>query len=169
MYYNLEQNQSLVMEDKINMETRIIKYNTQYGFIENPTAFNFDVNPHRLIIRNYALRTSDSPIYQRYVKDFYPEREAEEVENFNNDLKHLKQLDSHHMGLWLVEHDVKILQSDIDFRDKDAIFTVKKILDESVDIHLIDDNDFILNEVSPVELLKIHDAFWINTLINDIL
>lgn len=156
------------MEDKINMETRIIKYNTQYGFIENPTAFGFDVNPHRLIVRNYALRNNDKDSYQRYLKDFYPEQQEVELLHFDLDLKSLKHLDSHDMGFWLVEHDVKILQSDIDFRDRDAIFTVKKIGDESVDIHLVNDDDFILNKVSPVELLKIHENFWINTQIRDL-
>ncbi|WP_400263261.1 hypothetical protein ACFX5U_09475 [Sphingobacterium sp. SG20118] len=157
------------MEDKINMETRIIKYNTQYGFIENPTAFSFNANPHRLIIRNYALRTKERNIYQRYLKDFHPEHEGEEIRNFDHDLIFIKHLDSHDMGLWLVENEVKILQSDIDFRDKDAIFTVKKIRDESVDIHLIDDDDFILNKVSPVELLKVHETFWIDTQIRVLL
>lgn len=64
-----------------NMEKRITLYNEYYGFLENPGNFNFDTNPHRLIIKNYALRTGDKSLYEFYLKAVFPDCAIDELQN----------------------------------------------------------------------------------------
>jgi len=69
-------------EDKLNMDTRIIAYDKHYGFVENPNDFNFEYNPHRLIVKNYALRKNDRKAYESYLTTFFPGTGCDRTKEF---------------------------------------------------------------------------------------
>lgn len=152
------------MENEIiNKDTRINLYNAHYGFLENPKAFDFDNNPQRLIVRNYALRNKDKATYVRYLDDFFPEQVIKESERFDLDRQSIKQYSNEEARIWMKENNVRILRSDINYTDQDAIFSVVTIADdEDVAMYLFDDDGFILNTIEPADVLKTHSKIWID-------
>jgi len=149
--------------EKINKETRIKLYDLHYGFLENPKAFDFDLDPHRLIVRNYALRNHDKETYEKYLAAFYPDRAVEELEQFSVDQKALKQYDFEEAKTWLRKHKVRILKSDINYTDQDAIFSIEHVGDdEDIAQYLTDDDGFVLNNIEPEDVLKTHVKIWLS-------
>ncbi|UIR54811.1 hypothetical protein LZQ00_11035 [Sphingobacterium sp. SRCM116780] len=148
--------------EKINMDARILQYNLHYGFMENPKMFKFEDHPHRLIVRNYALRNKDKEVYEKYLLDFFPDRATKELKQFDEDLQHLKYMDREEGIKWLVKQNVKVLQSDIHGEDPDAVFSMIHISQKD-DVQLIDNEGFILNNVEADKLLKTHDHIWLDT------
>lgn len=150
-------------EEKNNMEARIILYNQHYGFLENPTNFSFDRHPHRLIIKNYALRNKDRKIYENYLNDFFPNEAAQELANFDSEITHVVALSNKDVSIWLLENHVKLLQSDINETDKDAIFKVLHIADgENPDAYLEEEGGFILKNISPLKIVDLPFRVWLN-------
>lgn len=152
------------MEDeKLNMDTRILAYNEHYGFIENPQEFNFDFNPHRLIVKNYALRTADKATYNKYLDSFFPEKTEFELKNFDVDLKGIRQYDNKAVLEWLVSNEIKVVESDINCDDPDAIFKMVHVPDsEDPIMYVFEDEDFILNRMLTRDFLKMPNKMWIN-------
>ncbi|MNL11590.1 hypothetical protein D3C87_1324300 [compost metagenome] len=147
-----------------NMGKRITLYDEYYGFLENPSKFNFDTNPHRLIIKNYALRTGDKTLYEFYLKEVFPDQAIEELHSFGEDINYIKQMGREELALWLINNKIKILQSDINTTDKDAIFRIVPVSDtEDPNIYLMEQDGLILNNIAPSELIKFPYHVWINT------
>lgn len=147
-----------------NMEKRITLYNDYYGFLENPSNFNFDTNPHRLIIKNYALRTGDKALYEFYLKAVFPDGAIEELHNFDAELCYLKQMGREQLALWLIDNKVKVLQADINTTDKDAIFEAVSIPDDvHIETYLNNQKGLVLNYIAPSELIKFPYHVWVNT------
>lgn len=151
------------MENKLNMDTRIIAYDKHYGFVENPNDFNFEYNPHRLIVKNYALREGDRDVYETYLNTFFPQLVELELKNFDSEIKYIKQLDNKELAVWLASNDVKVVESDISADDPDAIFKMIYVSDsESPSMYVIEEEDFILNRILPSNLIKGPNKTWIN-------
>jgi hypothetical protein len=147
-----------------NMGKRITLYDEYYGFLENPNKFNFDINPHRLIIKNYALRTGDKILYEFYLKEVFPDRAIEELHSFDKDINSIQKMGREELALWLIDNKVKVLQSDINTTDKDAIFRIVPVSDtENPDTYLLQQEGLILNNVAPSELITFPYHVWINT------
>ena len=147
-----------------NMEKRITLYNEYYGFLENPGNFNFDTNPHRLIIKNYALRTGDKSLYEFYLKAVFPDCTIDELHNFDAEVCYLKQMGREQLALWLIDNKVKVLKADINTTDKDAIFEAVSIPDDAhIETYLSNQKGLILNYIAPSELIKFPYHVWINT------
>lgn len=150
-------------EEKNNMDARIILYNQHYGFLENPTNFNFDRHPHRLIIKNYALRNNDRKIYENYLHDFFPSEAPQELANFDAEILQVEALSGNELSIWLMEHNVKLLQSDINDTDKDAIFKVVPLAEgENPEAYLTEEGGFILKNISPLKVIDFPYRVWIN-------
>ena len=150
-------------EEKNNMDARIILYNQHYGFLENPTNFSFDRHPHRLIIKNYALRNKDRKIYENYLNDFFPNEAVQELANFDAEIPHVVALSNKDLSVWLLENHVKLLQSDINDTDKDAIFKVMPIAEgENPDAYLEEEGGFILRNISPLKIIDFPYPVWLN-------
>lgn len=152
-----------MVEDKLNMDTRIIAYDKHYGFVENPNDFNFEYNPHRLIVKNYALRNNDRKVYETYLNTFFSELAEIELKNFDKEIKYIRQFDNEELATWLASNDIKIVESDISCLDPDAIFKMVYVPDsESPAIYLLKEEDFILNRILPLDLIKEPNKTWIN-------
>lgn len=154
-----------IMEnERINMDARILQYNLHYGFMENPMMFNFEYNPHRLIVRNYALRNHQPTVYEKYLLDFFPDRAKQELNQFENDLLHLRSFNKDDASKWLFRQDVKVLKSDINADDQDAVFNIVFLSDQDdASLYLGNDNDdFILNHACPNQVLKTRDKIWLD-------
>lgn len=150
-------------KDKLNMETRIIAYDEHYGFVENPKTFNFEYNPHRLIVKNYALRTGDKAAYNKYLDTFFPELTEIELKNFDVEIKYIKAFNNEELARWLASNDVKVVESDISADDPEAIFKMVDVSDsESPDMYVIEEEDFILNRILPRHLIKTPNKTWVN-------
>ncbi|UZJ64774.1 hypothetical protein OKW96_20995 [Sphingobacterium sp. KU25419] len=68
------------------------------------------------------------------------------------------------LALWLIDNKVKVLQSDINTTDKDAIFRIVPVSDtENPDTYLLQQEGLILNNVAPSELITFPYHVWINT------
>ncbi|MEN5054399.1 hypothetical protein [Sphingobacterium kitahiroshimense] len=152
-----------MQDDKLNMETRIIAYDKHYGFVENPKTFNFEYNPHRIIVKNYALRTGDKAAYNKYLDTFFPELTEIELKNFDTEVKYIKALDNEELARWLASNDIKVVESDISADDPDAIFKMVDVSDsEDPDMYVIEEEDFILNRILPRTLIKTPNKTWVN-------
>jgi hypothetical protein len=139
-------------EEKNNMDARIILYNQHYGFLENPT-----------IIKNYALRNKDRKIYENYLNDFFPNEAVQELANFDAEIPHVVALSNKDLSVWLLENHVKLLQSDINETDKDAIFKVMPIAEgENPDAYLEEEGGFILKNISPLKIIDFPYSVWLN-------
>lgn len=156
--------------EKINMDARILQYNLHYGFMENPMMFNFEYNPHRLIVRNYALRNNQMDVYKSYLLNFFPDRAAKELEQFRVDILHLKYFNKDEASKWLMRQDVKVLQSDINADDEDAVFNIVYLSDQDdIKPYLNEDHDdFILSLSSPNQVLKTRKKIWLDTRIDGV-
>lgn len=152
-----------MQDDKLNMETRLIAYNEHYGFIENPDEFNFHYNPHRLIVKNYALRTGDKGIYKHYLEAFFPEQAASEFENFDEEIKYIRNYDNDALFVWLESENVKVVESDINCDDPDAIFKMVDVPDnEDPVLYVLEEEGFIYNRMLTRDFFKMPNKKWIN-------
>ncbi|MEN5379260.1 hypothetical protein [Sphingobacterium kitahiroshimense] len=150
-------------EDKLNMDTRIIAYDKHYGFVENPNDFNFEYNPHRLIVKNYALRKNDRKAYESYLTTFFPELAAIELKNFDTEVNYIRHFDNEELAAWLASNDIQVVESDISFSDPDAIFKMVYVPEsESPTSYVVKEEDFILNRILPGDLIKEPNKTWIN-------
>lgn len=150
-------------EDKLNMDTRIIAYDKHYGFVENPNDFNFEYNPHRLIVKNYALRNNDRKRYEVYLTTFFSELAEIELKNFDAEIKYIRQFDNEELAAWLASNDIQVVESDISCSDPDAIFKMVYVPDaENPATYVIKEEDFILNRILPGDLIKEPHKTWIN-------
>lgn len=149
-------------EEKMNLEGRILNYNEYYEALDNPKPFNFDYSPQRLIFKNYALRNRDKPLYSKFLETFFPDKVEVELLNFDKELLYLKRFDKDELAKWLIDYNVRLLQSDINVTDKDAIFKVATVLpEENLDSYLIKD-DLILNHILPLDVLEFPYPVWVN-------
>ncbi|MGA6117410.1 hypothetical protein [Sphingobacterium anhuiense] len=150
-------------QDKLNMEARVIAYDKHYGFVENPQDFNFKYNPHRLIVKNYALRTGDKATYNKYLDTFFPDLTEIELKNFDVEIKYIKAFNNEELARWLASNDIKVVESDISAEDPDAIFMMVDVSDsEDPDMYVIEEEDFILNRILPRNLIKTENKTWVN-------
>jgi hypothetical protein len=150
-------------EYKDKMEARISVYDKYYGFIENPDGFSFEYNPHRLIVKNYALRTNDRDVYKKYLDNFFAHLTEIELKNFDYEVRYITQLDHEALLAWLATNDVKVLESDISFEDPDAIFKIASVSEtENPDLYTLEDEDLILNRILARDLIKSPHNIWVN-------
>lgn len=150
-------------EDKINMETRILAYDKHFGFVENPDGFNFEYNPHRLIVKNYSLRTGDRSVYESYLNCFFPHLTELELKTFDDEIKYIRHFHNEELARWLASNDVKVVESDISSTDPDTIFRMIYVHhSEDPDMYVIEDEDFILNRILPRDLIKSPNKTWVN-------
>ena len=156
--------------EKINMDARILQYNLHYGFMENPVMFNFEYNPHRLIVRNYALRNNHIEVYKGYLLNFFPDRATKELEQFGVDILHLKYFNKDEASKWLMTQEVKVLQFDINADDQDAVFNIVYLSDQDdINPYLNEENDdFILRHSCPNQVLKSREKIWLDTRVDGI-
>ncbi|MNY20897.1 hypothetical protein D3C86_1544110 [compost metagenome] len=62
-----------------------------------------------------------------------------------------------------MEHNVKLLQSDINDTDKDAIFKVVPLAEgENPEAYLTEEGGFILKNISPLKVIDFPYRVWIN-------
>lgn len=149
-------------EEQMNLEARIINYNEYYEAAKDPKPINFDYNPQRLIFKNYALRNRNKSIYTKFLETFFSEKVEEELANFDVDLSYLKRFGKDELAKWLIDYNVRMLQSDINATDKDAIFKVIAVSpQENLDSYLIK-NDLILNHILPLDILEFPYPVWLN-------
>lgn len=156
--------------EKINMDARILQYNLHYGFMENPMMFNFEYNPHRLIVRNYALRNNQIKVYKSYLLSFFPDRAIKELEQFEVDSLHLKYFSREEASILFMRQDIKVLQSDINAGDQDAVFNIVFLSDQDDVIPYlnVDNDDFILSHICPNQVLKTRNKVWLDTRIDGV-
>jgi hypothetical protein len=149
-------------EEKINLETRILNYGEYYEAQASHKSFNFDYHPQRLIFKNYALRTQDKSLYAKFLNTFFPDKEEEELLIYDKELLYLKRFDKDELARWLIDYNVRLMQSDINSTDKDAIFKVIAIpADDNADNYLTKD-DLILNYILPLDVLEFPYPVWVN-------
>lgn len=150
-------------KDKLDMEARLIAYNEHYGFLENPQEFNFDFNPHRLIVKNYALRTGDKAAYNKYLDTFFPDLSDIELKNFDVEVKCIRHYDNKDVLEWLVSNEIKVVESDISSDDPDAIFKMIHVADSQDPVmYVFEDEDFILNRILTKDFMKIVNKPYLN-------
>lgn len=148
--------------EKMNLEGRLINYQEYYEALEQPKTFSFDYSPQRLIIKNYTLRNKDKSLYAKFLNTFFPDKEEEELLNFDKELLYLKRFGKDELARWLIDYNVRLLQSDINSTDKDAIFKVVAIpAEDDVDNYLAKD-DLILHHILPLDVLEFPYPVWIN-------
>ncbi|KGE12544.1 hypothetical protein [Sphingobacterium deserti] len=135
----------------MDIDLRMDRYDFHYQFRENPQEFDWSFHPERIIIKNEALRTGDSELYQRYLKVAFPHRMEAEISAFNLTAERLQHLPGDDAFKLLRGLEVNILRSDIHWEEDDAIFTAKIIpdLDISFLVGDADDEQLILNYVYP--------------------
>ncbi|GEM63439.1 hypothetical protein SF1_14210 [Sphingobacterium faecium NBRC 15299] len=151
------------MEEYNSLESRISLYDKYYGFIENPDDFNFEYNPHRLIVKNYALRTKDRNSYYKYLDEYFSHFTKIELNNFDYEVRYIRQFDHAELLAWLSTNNVKVLESDISFEDPDAIFKMISVSNsESPTLYTLEGEDYILNRILPRDLIKSPNKTWIN-------
>lgn len=149
-------------QDKINMETRILAYDKHYGFVETPKTFNFEYNPHRLIVKNYALRTGNRTAYNQYLDTFFPELVQIELKSFDTEIKYIKAFNNEELASWLASNDIKVVESDISAEDPDAIFKMVYVpYSENPEMYVIEEDDFILNRILPRHLIQTPNKTWV--------
>lgn len=158
-------NEEIFMEnDKKSLNARVVRYNKHYGFLENPQKFSIESDPHRLIIRNYALRNNRRELYEEYIRNQYPEKVVKELGEFDSCLMYLKFLNKEEAKNWFLSNDTKVVESDIEALENDAILRMLFVEDEQDQKDLLNaEQSYILNRVTPESILKMRDNFWIDT------
>lgn len=149
---------------KKNLNLRIVRYNKYYGFLENPQKFSIVSNPHRLIIRNFALRNNRRDLYEEYIRSFYPDNAVKELSEFDSCLMYLKFFTKDEARNWFISNDIKVVESDIQVNEGDAILRMLFVEDESDRKELLSaEESYILNRVTPESILQSRDHLWIDT------
>ncbi|GEM64844.1 hypothetical protein SF1_28260 [Sphingobacterium faecium NBRC 15299] len=150
--------------NKNSLDARIARYNKHYGFLENPQKFSLVCNPHRLIVRNFALRNNRRDLYEEYIRNFYPEKAIKELVEFDSCLMYLKFLTKEEARYWFISNDTKVVESDIQVSESDAILRMLFVENEQDRKDLLhSDQSIVLNRVTPESILKSRDHFWIDT------
>ncbi|UIR57279.1 hypothetical protein LZQ00_05550 [Sphingobacterium sp. SRCM116780] len=153
--------------DKKSLDVRIAQYNKHYGYLENPKKFTIEYDPHRLIIRNFALRNKRRELYEDFIRSFYPDKVEKELGEFDSCLMYLKFFNKEEARDWFNYNDVKLLESDIQCFDNDAILRMLFVEDQSdLEELLSPEQSFILNRTTPELVLKNREQFWIDTRIS---
>ncbi|MDH5827159.1 MULTISPECIES: hypothetical protein [Sphingobacterium] len=149
---------------KKSLNARIARYNKHYGFLENPHKFSIECNPHRLIIRNFALRNNRRELYEEYIRSFYPDKAAKELGEFDSCLMYLKFFNQEEAKEWFVSNDTKVVESDIQVIENDAILRMLFVEDEQDRKELLQaEQTYILNRIAPESILQERENFWIDT------
>lgn len=150
--------------NKNSLDARIARYNKHYGFLENPRKFSLACNPHRLIVRNFALRNNRRDLYEEYIRNFYPENAIKELGEFDSCLMYLKFLTKEEARNWFISNDTKVVESDIQVSESDAILRMLFVENEQDRKDLLhSDKSIVLNRVTPESILQSRDHFWIDT------
>lgn len=147
----------------MDIDLRLDKYDFHYQFRENPGRYDCAYHPERIIVRNEALRTNDTELYERYLKATFPTKVEEELSQFAKVLSSLQQATGTEARAVFNEKGIWILRSDIHWEEKDAIFTVRNIpeLDNSFLISEDDDEQLLFNHVYP-DWVTDRSALWID-------
>ncbi|MNL00624.1 hypothetical protein D3C87_1210630 [compost metagenome] len=117
-----------------------------------------------MIVRNFALRNNRRDLYEEYIRNFYPEKAIKELGEFDSCLMYLKFLTNEEARYWFTSNDTKVVESDIQVSESDAILRMLFVENEQDRKDLLhSDKSIVLNRVTPESILQSRDHFWIDT------
>ncbi|MFD1770844.1 hypothetical protein [Sphingobacterium suaedae] len=145
----------------MTLEERLQLYNKYYGFEENPDHFGFNFDPKRITIRNEALRTRNKELYETYLRERYPEDADVELEKFDEVHANIRKVSGEEAQIFFKRHMINNVQSDINPRDPDAIFTPSIVAgEEEMDAGQEDEGHILFNWMP--EWLADRDEVWVD-------
>lgn len=145
----------------MKLTERLELFNTFYGIDENPDYFGFMNDPRRIAIRNEALRQGERSMYEKYVREKYPEEADSELEMFDKSRASLRQVSGEEALRFFRDHLIKNVQSDLDPNDPDAIFSADILSDDDVETVAEADQGYVLFNLSP-ERLADKQQVWLD-------
>ena len=114
------------------LQDKISYYNRQFGFIENPEDFNFELSPEPLIYKNEALRSNNRDLYAEFLSSKYPKELEKELAYFDEKVSKLVQIDKEKLMHYMKEKGYNLLKSDLKINDQDTIFQGRKVSEENL-------------------------------------
>lgn len=135
----------------MTLEQKIKEYNKHLGFIENPKYFSFEISPEREIYKNEALINKDRELYHNYLLEKYPNELEEEMIDFISKFDKIEKLNIDQVRYLMVTSNSNLLVSDINFRDPNAIFHLKKVNEEDMSWFLEDNEEDLINAIVTIE------------------
>jgi len=148
----------------MNLEERLQKLDSQFGFVNNPEGFNFELSPERIAYRNEALRTHNRDLYANYLAEHYANEMAKELRKFDEILIHIVSMEKEQLLDYVERHGINLLKSDIDYKDPDAIFKPMKVAEEDIEWHVQgNENDLFRATVTVEQALEGKSMIYIIT------
>ncbi len=148
----------------MTLQERIDYFDRQFGFRAHPEDFDFYLSPERIAYKNEALRQQDRKLYVGYLADNFPDEMEQELKSFDELSNRLKQLSKEEAEQLFRDKGINLLQSDLSYKDPDAIYKLLKVADEDLNWHLEgSEEDLVNGKVRPNTVLQLHPRIWVLT------